>query len=65
MTKYNKNILLDKIDTEIRNAVIVATYEVLDTHTKMKYKDKIKWLSETHFLSDRRIEQILQDSKEF
>ena len=55
---FNKNILWDKLDIEIRNAKIVTTWDVLKRWTKLGYKEKIQILMKEYFLSYSRIEII-------
>ena len=55
---FNKNILWDKLDIEIRNAKIVTTWDVLKRWTKLGNKEKIQILMKEYFLSYSRIEII-------
>ena len=55
------NILMDKLDTEIRNVKIATTYAVLSVQTSMKYREKIKMLADEYYLSEKSIEKIVKD----
>ena len=56
--KYNKNKLMDQVDTEIRNISIVTAWDIMSGLTELSYKEKIDWLMKEYHLSDKRIEDI-------
>ena len=55
------NVLMDKLNIEIRNVKIATTYAVLSHQTNMKYKEKIKMLADEYYLSEKSIEKIVKD----
>ena len=61
---FNTNKLLDKLDVEIRNVQIVTSWDILTLLTKMKYSEKIKYLCDEYYLSDKAIEKILKESRD-
>ena len=61
---FNKNKLQQKIDEEVRNALIVNSWEMLSHFTKIKYKDKIQYLMDQYHLSYSRIEDIINMDKD-
>ena len=63
--KYNKNKFLNRVETEIRNAVIVAAWDVMVMHTDLSYLARVEWLSQQYHLSVKRIEQIINESKHY
>ncbi len=63
--KYNKNKFLNRVEAEIRNAVIVAAYDVMVKHTELSYSERVEWLGEQYHLSVKRIEQIINESKDY
>ena len=56
--KYNKNKLMNQVDTEIRNISIVTAWDIMTGLTELSYKEKIDWLMKEYHLSDKRIEDI-------
>ena len=58
--KYNKNKLMDQVDTEIRNISIVTAWDIMTGLTELNYKEKIDWLTKEYHLSDKRIEEIIR-----
>ena len=60
MKKYNKNKLMDQVDTEIRNISIVTAWDIMTGLTNMNYNQKIEWLMNEYHLSDKRIEEIIR-----
>ena len=58
--KYNKNKLMDQVDTEIRNISIVTAWDIMTGLTELSYKEKIDWLTKEYHLSDKRIEEIIR-----
>ena len=60
---FNTNKLLGKLDDEIRNVQIVTSWDILSLLTKMKYVDKIKYLTQEYHLSDKRIEEIITEAR--
>ena len=58
--KYNKNKLMEQVDTEIRNISIVTAWDIMTGLTELSYKEKIDWLMNEYHLSDKRIEEILR-----
>ena len=58
--KYNKNKLIDQVDTEIRNISIVTAWDIMTLLTELRYKEKIEWLVNEYHLSDKRIEEIIR-----
>ena len=58
--KYNKNKLMDQVDTEIRNISIVTAWDIMSGLTELSYKEKIDWLMKEYHLSDKRIEEIIR-----
>ena len=62
--KYNKNKLMDQVDTEIRNISIVTGWDIMSMLTELSYKEKIEWLMKEYHLSDKRIEEIIRIYRE-
>ena len=58
--KYNKNKLMNQVDTEIRNISIVTAWDIMTGLTELSYKEKIDWLTKEYHLSDKRIEEIVR-----
>ena len=58
--RYNKNKLMDQVDTEIRNISIVTAWDIMTGLTELSYKEKIDWLTKEYHLSDKRIEEIIR-----
>ena len=56
---FNESRLMQKLDEEVRNALIVNSWELLTAFTKIERKDKIQYLMETYYLSFSRIEDII------
>ena len=44
--KYNKNKLMDQVDTEIRNISIVTAWDIMTGLTNMNYNQKIERIEE-------------------
>ena len=61
---FNKNKLNDVLDVEIRNVQIVTSWDILTLLTDMKYVDKIAYLCNEYYLSDKAIEKILRQSRD-
>ena len=61
---FNESRLMQKIDEEVRNALIVNSWELLSAFTGIKYKDKIQYLMEQYHLSYSRIEDIINLDKD-
>tara|TARA_B110000467_G_C18015629_1_gene312879 strand:+ start:253 stop:471 length:219 start_codon:yes stop_codon:yes gene_type:complete len=61
---FNTTKLMDKLDVEIRNVQIVTSWDILSLLTKMKYVDKIKYLTQEYHLSDKAIEKILREARD-
>lgn len=59
---FNTTKLMDKLDVEVRNVQILTAYAVLSTFSKMKYKDKIRYLMQEHNLSNKAIEKIIKEA---
>ena len=53
-----------KLDEEVRNALIVNSWELLTAFTKIERKEKIQYLMETYHLSYSRIEDIITLDKD-
>jgi hypothetical protein len=53
--RFNTNKLLEKLDIEVRNAKIVASWQIIGDFTKLKYKDKIQVLIDEYHLGYSRI----------
>ena len=62
--KYNKNKLMDQVDTEIRNISIVTAWDIMTGLTELSYKEKIDWLMKEYHLSDKRIEEIVREYRD-
>ena len=60
---FNKNRLLQKLDEEVRNALIVNSWELLSEFTEIKYRQKVEYLMEQYHLSFSRIEDIINLEK--
>ena len=56
---FNTSRLMMKLDEEVRNALIVNSWDLLSAFTKISYKEKIQYLMETYHLSYSRIEDII------
>ena len=56
---FNESRVMRKLDEEVRNALIVNSWELLTAFTKIERKDKIQYLMETYYLSYSRIEDII------
>jgi len=61
---FNKDRVEKRIDEEVRNALIVNTWDLLTGFTSVKYKDKIQYLMDRHHLSYSRIEDIINLDKD-
>jgi len=61
---FNKDRVEKRIDEEVRNALIVNTWDLLTGFTEVKYKDKIQHLMDQHHLSYSRIEDIINLDKD-
>jgi hypothetical protein len=61
---FNKDRVEKRIDEEVRNALIVNTWDLLTGFTEVKYKDKIQYLMDRHHLSYSRIEDIINLDKD-
>ena len=62
--RYNKNKLMNQVDTEIRNISIVTAWDIMTLLTELKYKEKIDWLVNEYHLSDKRIEEIIRQYRD-
>ena len=61
---FNESRVMRKLDEEVRNALIVNSWELLTAFTKIERKDKIQYLMETYYLSYSRIEDIITLDKD-
>ena len=61
---FNESRVMQKLDEEVRNALIVNSWELLTAFTEIERKDKIQYLMETYYLSYSRIEDIITLDKE-
>ena len=61
---FNESRVMQKLDEEVRNALIVNSWELLTAFTKIERKDKIQYLMETYYLSYSRIEDIITLDKD-
>ena len=61
---FNESRVMRKLDEEVRNALIVNSWELLTAFTKIERKDKIQYLMETYYLSFSRIEDIIALDKD-
>ena len=56
---FNESRLMQKLDEEVRNALIVNSWDLLSAFTKIERKEKIQYLMEQYHLSYSRIEDII------
>ena len=61
---FNESRVMRKLDEEVRNALIVNSWELLTAFTKIERKDKIQYLMKTYYLSYSRIEDIITLDKD-
>jgi len=61
---YYANKIKDKVSQEIRNAMIITSWDMLTLLTKMSYAEKIQYLIDEYHLSDKRIEQLIGEARD-
>ena len=61
--KINYNPINNKVEVAARNFGIAESWNVMTAFTKMSYREKLDWLMERYNLSEKRIEEVIQQSK--
>ena len=60
--KFKTEKVMDSIEQEFRNILIAHLFDFMG-RLEMNYKEKIKYLTQNFYLSDKRIEEIVREYK--
>lgn len=60
--KYKTEKVIGNIEQEVRNLLIAHLFDFM-SQFDMKYRQKIKYLTQHFYLSEKRIEEIVREYK--